>query len=542
MEDLIAIDLATLKHAQLRTLCVQSRNAGHLAPHVKCNVNTSTLIARLKVVQVNLRQTMEPLEHTTSPLDHSNQDMSTSSSNASILSSLPHDVVIIIASHMISHSSVLALVAANPGNIDLVRALYNPRSSFWTNRLGNLTGKGPLTGPDGVTVAADAPWTPRDQHNALLPRGGFFISSLRRYEKYPDLVPTPTNIRVRQAFDMSPIKPGNTGPMMHLSILTLGEDGVLRYPNTQEDNMLPMEIEGRMFYMQETLENAKGWVTPLFIADDGSLSGGELDVAPTITLLAHVGYSVAALDTDGRVWIWYRKPYQKSEKIPAFSELVFPRTIPSDERVRHITPIPRYMSIYYESVTDYVWYDQALVITLESGRDYIVDIFAPTDDTYLASARSVPFYIVPDAVYKMLNTWVPDPEIDPTLLEDEPDDYVYPLAPQVVMFRNYSLNNDISPHDRYSRSDHGPSPLYGLMMNVGDMMLTNKTPREPTTSDDIMRIEAEAGYVGARRGTVESIDYPPQVDPRERGDAVLVILDGSMVPQHQGTHWSCDRR
>lgn len=490
MEELIDIDLATLKHAQLRTLCIQARDAGHLASHVNCNVNTSTIIARLRLVQDNLRQAkVESSEHTSLASSHRDVPTNPDDSHTSILSSLPYDVITLIASHMVSYSSVLAVLAANPRNTDLVRGLYRPRSPFWTKRLGNLTGKGPLTGPDGVTIATAAPWTPRDQHNALLPRGGFLINSLRRYKQNPDLVLAPTNIRVRQAFNMSPSRSNVTGTFMTVIVLALGEDGVLRYVIALEDIRYASDVGSRIEHARDILERGQ-WIPSRFVADNGSRMGEVLTIAPRINLIVRVGHDVVALDADGRLWVWHGQWLTTRDEIPSFVELVLPSSIVGrEDRVRHIATAPAYLAIQGDLTEyEYTWHDTMLIITMEDGRDYIIDLGIMVLDSVLAVTRRTLIHPVPGVAYVALNIWVPSPPIDHDLREDGAD-YNHPLAPQMLTANAYHIDgSDI--HYSYSTSD--VAPIRGLLVDPYGTMITGT--KGPATTAQASDMVAASGY------------------------------------------------
>lgn len=177
--------------------------------------------------------------------------------------SLPGDVITILAEH-VDHDTMLALLAARPDNVSLVRALYSPNSMFWHRRIGAHTGKGCLVTDTGVPAAVK--WTLRDQHNTIIPRCGYL--ALQGWESTAYLfgsssIPTTaiTNVRIKGVV----VATYNTGrqhykhvpsntPYVHTLIVALWSDGRLRYISTWINTK-----ETTNDYLTKMLEDPSSW-------------------------------------------------------------------------------------------------------------------------------------------------------------------------------------------------------------------------------------------------------------------------------------------
>lgn len=498
--DLATVSLSDLKLPQLRTLCVQARKDGHLEPTVKCNGTRAHLLALLTEAQDNLTHQEDELSddeeydsssHGVHDVTNMEEDILPSTRYDGILSSIPHEILTIIATYIIDYGKVLALLAAYPANTDLVRALYSPYSPFWSNRLGALTGKGALVTMDGITTSTDAPWTPRDQHHAILPRGGFLTSSVRYVEKMAShtLDPVPTKRRVRQAIDISNSRV-NVRYSAAITLIALGDDDVLRYMDMNINPMYDYRVSDDVRYLNvlSAVENGV-WEQPYFYPAPSGTNDGTvpLPIAPRIARMVRVGYSIIALDVEGRLWLFYRR----SEDVHAilgtyiaFVELTLPPEVVEEEGVtivRHIVSVPVYTAIQKE-ITDRMAMrcNSALVVTVASGRDYIVDIAGADKLISPHKDRQVSFYSVPDDTYRMLGMWGPDPLIDQRDVASG-DVYDYPLVPQMLLYHEKTTSGTVHP------ARHASTPSHGVLDDRSTTTaLINIEPRQPALQEEVV--------------------------------------------------------
>lgn len=283
---------------------------------------------------------------------------------------LNQDVVTLLATHVDYHVA-LTILAANPSNVSLVRGLYSYHSSFWSLRVGIHTGKIALTA---------GPWSPKVQHDALLPRSGHlvhmgeYIASAPRVKA---IIHAETiGMQVRYGWDSK-----TSEDITSCSYIILGEDGIV--------SLLRHEIglrgKGMSSVQPMTFTNRLG----------EELEGDE---APRVRLMIQMNPGVACLDHEGRLWVYYTK-WQKNTYSTQFVEVVLPAALGGvDAKISYIAPTIMYGHRNYgnlnactNGINEDRTFDNGILITLtDDGSEHLLSIIIHKKTRVIPVVISIP--------------------------------------------------------------------------------------------------------------------------------------------------------
>lgn len=283
--------------------------------------------------------------------EYNDIDSSPSFSTHSLNPPLDTDIITLLAAHADYHT-MLILLAANPSNAGLIRGLYNHHSPFWRLRVGIHTGKAALTA---------GPWSPKAQHDALLPRSGYLVHMGDQVE---------TALRIKAAIHTGDIAlrmgdewltPEKAISINRFSYVVLEESGMVSWIERY------IGRRGR-----ECLDDAGMTFT--------NRHGEELDYHnnPRIRMMVAMGLGIACLDLKGRLWVCM-SAWQHSTHSTQFIEIVLPAELGGvDARISYIAPAIMYdhdddstNGINEESTSD----EYALRITItDDGSEHLLYI------------------------------------------------------------------------------------------------------------------------------------------------------------------------
>lgn len=301
---------------------------------------------------------------------------------------LPHDLLMVLAAHL-SYDHALALLTACPDNVGLVRGLYNPHSPFWRGMVANLVGY------DAITTLT----SPREQYNALAPRGGYLMASTNTSlqhdeddinEDLADMVST--NVRIAAVVDVSiNLRDEENLASVHdrlANYIVIDESGAVRYSSQVLTSDDPEYVRRRL----GTIDNEEIWRRPSFylINRESPLIDPRMRTMIVIKGDMATAYDrevIIYLDHEGGLWLSYHPRAVIDYDFDPYggcSEYIYPTTpwdalrilsilpprVLNDDRVLHIAAI---------HVHDHRRKDDnniMALVTMEGGREYIMCIQA----------------------------------------------------------------------------------------------------------------------------------------------------------------------